>query len=62
MSTIKIRSKRFSDYTLVRTLIAHPMETGRNWEPYLLRIEVAVLSPLTFGLSAGKRTSRAMIV
>lgn len=28
MSTIKIRSKRFADYTLVRTLIAHPMETG----------------------------------
>jgi sulfur-oxidizing protein SoxZ len=30
MSTIKIRSKRFADYTLVRTLIAHPMETGHN--------------------------------
>lgn len=28
MSSIKIRSKRFADYTLVRTLIAHPMETG----------------------------------
>ena len=28
MSTIKIRSKRLADYTLVRTLIAHPMETG----------------------------------
>ena len=30
MSTIKIRSKRLNDYTLVRTLIAHPMETGKN--------------------------------
>lgn len=30
MSTIKIRSKRLSDYTLVRTLIAHPMETGKR--------------------------------
>ncbi len=30
MSTIKIRSKRLADYTLIRTLIAHPMETGMN--------------------------------
>lgn len=30
MSTIKIRSKRIENYTLVRTLIAHPMETGKN--------------------------------
>lgn len=30
MSTIKIRSKRLKDYTLVRTLIAHAMETGKN--------------------------------
>ena len=30
MSSIKIRSKRLTDYTLVRTLIAHPMETGKN--------------------------------
>jgi sulfur-oxidizing protein SoxZ len=30
MSTIKIRSKRLADYTLVRTLIAHPMETGKR--------------------------------
>lgn len=29
-STIKIRSKRFADYTLVRTLIAHSMETGKR--------------------------------
>jgi len=29
-SSIKIRSKRFADHTLVRTLIAHPMETGLN--------------------------------
>jgi len=28
MSTIKIRSKRFAEHTLIRTLIAHPMETG----------------------------------
>ncbi len=30
MSTIKIRSKRLEKYTLVRTLIAHPMETGKR--------------------------------
>lgn len=30
MTTIKIRSKRLSDYTLIRTLIAHPMETGQR--------------------------------
>ncbi|WP_428353818.1 thiosulfate oxidation carrier complex protein SoxZ [Methyloprofundus sp.] len=30
MSTIKIRCKRLADYTLVRTLIAHPMETGKR--------------------------------
>ena len=30
MSTIKIRSKRLKNYTLVRTLIAHPMETGKR--------------------------------
>ena len=30
MSTIKIRSKRLANYTLVRTLIAHPMETGKR--------------------------------
>ena len=30
MSSIKIRSKRLADYTLVRTLIAHPMETGKR--------------------------------
>ena len=30
MSSIKIRSKRLKDFTLVRTLIAHPMETGKN--------------------------------
>ena len=29
-SSIKIRTKHFPDYTLVRTLIAHTMETGRN--------------------------------
>lgn len=28
MSSIKIRSKRLENFTLVRTLIAHPMETG----------------------------------
>lgn len=31
-STIKIRSKRFSEHTLVRTLIAHAMETGKRKE------------------------------
>ena len=30
MSTIKIRSKRLEEYTLVRSLIAHPMETGKK--------------------------------
>ncbi len=29
-STIKIRSKRFPEHTLVRTLIAHSMETGKR--------------------------------
>ena len=30
MSSIKIRSKRLEDSTQIRTLIAHPMEHGRN--------------------------------
>ena len=30
MSTIKIRSKRIGENTQIRTLIAHPMEHGRN--------------------------------
>ena len=30
MSSIKIRSKRRDGKTQIRTLIAHPMETGRN--------------------------------
>ncbi len=30
MSSIKIRIKHFDDITQIRTLIAHPMETGRN--------------------------------
>lgn len=30
MSTIKIRSKRLENYTLIRTLIAHPMQTGKK--------------------------------
>lgn len=30
MSSIKIRSKRLNDKTQIRTLIAHPMENGRN--------------------------------
>ncbi len=30
MSSIKIRSKRKDGKTQIRTLIAHPMETGRN--------------------------------
>ena len=30
MSSIKIRTKRLDGYTQIRTLIAHPMETGRN--------------------------------
>jgi sulfur-oxidizing protein SoxZ len=32
MSSIKIRSKRKDGYTQIRTLIAHPMETGRRRE------------------------------
>ena len=32
-SSIKIRSKRLAEHTLVRTLIAHPMETGKNKNP-----------------------------
>jgi len=30
MSSIKIRSKRLEGKTQIRTLIAHPMENGRN--------------------------------
>ncbi len=30
MSTIKIRTKHQGDITEIRTLITHPMETGRN--------------------------------
>ena len=30
MSSIKIRSKRLDGKTQIRTLIAHPMENGRN--------------------------------
>lgn len=33
MSTIKIRSKRLDSKTRIRTLIAHPMEHGRNRDP-----------------------------
>ena len=30
MSSIKIRTKRMDGHTQIRTLIAHPMETGRR--------------------------------
>ena len=33
MSSIKIRSKREDGRTQIRTLISHPMETGRNKDP-----------------------------
>ena len=33
MSSIKIRSKRKDGKTQLRTLIAHPMEHGRNRDP-----------------------------
>lgn len=33
MSSIKIRSKRENGKTQIRTLITHPMETGRNKDP-----------------------------
>ncbi|MCD2451032.1 thiosulfate oxidation carrier complex protein SoxZ [Methylicorpusculum oleiharenae] len=33
MSSIKIRSKRKAGKTEIRTLIAHPMEHGRNRDP-----------------------------
>ncbi|MGR9088619.1 MAG: thiosulfate oxidation carrier complex protein SoxZ [Gammaproteobacteria bacterium] len=33
MSSIRIRSKRLEGKTQVRTLITHPMETGRNRDP-----------------------------
>jgi len=33
MSSIKIRSKREGGKTQIRTLISHPMETGRNKDP-----------------------------
>jgi sulfur-oxidizing protein SoxZ len=33
MSSIKIRSKRLAGKTQIRTLITHPMETGRSTDP-----------------------------
>jgi sulfur-oxidizing protein SoxZ len=33
MSSIKIRTKRQDGKTQIRTLISHPMETGRNKDP-----------------------------
>ncbi len=33
MSSIKIRSKLIDGKTQLRTLISHPMETGRNRDP-----------------------------
>ena len=33
MSSIKIRSKREDGKIQIRTLISHPMETGRNKDP-----------------------------
>ncbi|MBL1264190.1 thiosulfate oxidation carrier complex protein SoxZ [Candidatus Methylomicrobium oryzae] len=33
MSSIKIRTKRFEGKTQIRTLITHPMETGRSKDP-----------------------------
>jgi sulfur-oxidizing protein SoxZ len=33
MSSIKIRTKRFEGKTQIRTLITHPMETGRRKDP-----------------------------
>lgn len=33
MSSIKIKSRRFENYTEIRLLITHPMENGRNRDP-----------------------------
>lgn len=33
MSSIKIRTKRLDGQTQIRTLITHPMETGRSKDP-----------------------------
>lgn len=33
MSSIRIRSKLLNGKTQIRTLISHPMETGRNRDP-----------------------------
>ena len=33
MPSIKIRTKRQNNVTQIRTLITHPMETGRNRDP-----------------------------
>lgn len=33
MSSIKIRAKRLEGKTQIRTLITHPMETGRSKDP-----------------------------
>lgn len=51
-STIKIRSKRLDNFTLIRTLIAHPMETGKkkNEETGIL-IPAHFIQTLTFQLN-----------
>ncbi|MGR8942402.1 MAG: thiosulfate oxidation carrier complex protein SoxZ [Gammaproteobacteria bacterium] len=38
MASIKIRSKREDGRTQIRTLISHPMETGRNKDPKTNRL------------------------
>jgi sulfur-oxidizing protein SoxZ len=43
MSTIRIRSKRKNGHTQIRTLIVHPMETGRNKDK-----KTGVLIPANF--------------
>ena len=48
ISSIKIRSKRLKDYTLIRTLIAHPMETGKKIDTTGQLIPAHFIQTLTF--------------
>jgi sulfur-oxidizing protein SoxZ len=47
MSSIKIRTKQFEDITLIRTLISHPMETGRKKDEQGNLIPVHFIQELT---------------
>jgi sulfur-oxidizing protein SoxZ len=47
MSSIKIRTKQLEEITQIRTLISHPMETGRNKDEQGKLIPVHFIQELT---------------